>query len=311
MKRLLALFLTVLMLLAGCRQPKTVQDPSPLYTGVLEPDKVNLVFLAVGQGDGCLVTFPTGQRVMIDTGPFESRDHLVEQLHALGVDWLDAIFVTHSHADHTGNLLTLVRRFDVPAVYYGGSDGDYGDLLRKVRRRGVTCTPLLEGDRFSFGDAVFTVLSPLKNRIYDDVNGASAVLRLTYGDNAALFMADATMQTEEYMLFRYHRRELASDVLKVGHHGSAASSSLRFLSVVSPALSVISVGRGNEYGHPTAETLLRLKLSGTRVLRTDEASAVQITLDGREVRVGGGGGCQKNARNGKRSPGRPKRAPIR
>jgi competence protein ComEC len=129
------------------------------------------------------------------------------------------------------------------------------------------------------------VLSPLKNRAYDDDNGRSAVLRLTYGDNAALFMADATMQSEEYMLFRYHRSELSADVLKVGHHGSSGSSSLRFLKAVSPALSVISVGRNNEYGHPTVEALARLALTGTRLLRTDEVPAVQITLDGREARV--------------------------
>lgn len=285
MKRFLAFILTAAMLLVGCRQPKTVTDPAKLYNGAIEPGKVNLFFLSVGQGDACLVTFPTGERVMIDTGPFEARDKLVDQLHTLGVDKLDAIFVTHGHGDHTGNLLTLVRRFDVPTVYYGGDEGDYGDLLTKIRRRGVTCSPLLAGDVYAYGEALFTVLSPLGNRIYDDLNDASAVLRLVYGENAALFMADATMQTEEYMLFHYHRSELSSDVLKVGHHGSAGSSSLRFLKVVSPALSVVSVGMGNEYGHPTPETMLRLNLIGTRILRTDEALAVQITLDGREARV--------------------------
>ena len=285
MKRFLTLFLLLLLLLVGCRQPKMAADPAALYQGAIEPDKVNLLFFAVGQGDACLVAFPTGERVMIDTGPFESRDHLVDQLHALGVDRLDAVYVTHGHADHSGNLLTLVRRFDVPTVYFGGSEGDYGDLLKKVRRRGAACAALAEGDRFTYGDAALTVLSPLNDRAYDDLNGSSAVLRLTYGDTAALFMADATMQSEEYMLFRYHRAELRADVLKVGHHGSASSSSLRFLKVVSPALSVVSVGRNNEYGHPTVEALARLALTGTRLLRTDESPAVQITLDGREARV--------------------------
>jgi competence protein ComEC len=284
MKRFLSLFAAVLLLLAGCRQPKTAADPAALYQGAIEPDKVNLIFLAVGQGDACLVTFPTGERIMIDTGPFESRDRLVDQLHALGVDQLDAVYVTHGHADHTGNLMTLVRRFNVPQVYCGGSEGDYGDLLQKVRRRGVTCTALLEGNAIAYGDAVLTVLSPFGNRIYDDINGSSAVLRLTYGENAALFMADATVQSEEYMLFHYHREELSSDVLKVGHHGSPSSSSLRFVKVVSPAFSVISVGP-NEYGHPAAEVLLRLSLAKSRILRTDETPAVQITLDGREALV--------------------------
>lgn len=285
MKRFLSLLLIALLALTGCRRPKPAADPAALYQGAIEPDKVNLLFLSVGQGDACLVAFPIGELIMIDTGPFESRDHLVDQLHALGLDKLDAVYVTHGHADHTGNLLTLVRRFDVPQVYYGGSEGDYDDLLKKVRRRGVSCMPLQAGDSISYGDAVLTVLSPFTNRVYDDENASCAVLRLTYGDTGALFMGDATLQTEEYMLFHYHRSELASDVLKVGHHGSASSSSLRFLRAVSPALSVISVGAGNEYGHPTVDVLLRLSLAGTRVLRTDEAPAVQITLDGREARV--------------------------
>ena len=288
MKRFLSLsilFLLGLLLLAGCRQAPSPVDPAQLYRGAVDPDKVNLLFLSVGQGDACLLAFPTGERVMIDTGPFDARDKLVAQLHALGVDRLDAVFVTHGHADHTGNLLTLVRRFDVPRVYYGGREKAYGEVLDRVRRRGVPCTRLALGDAFSFGDATLTVLSPLPDRTYDDDNDASTVLRLAYGDTSALLAADATLQTEQYMLFRYPRADLRADVLKVAHHGSDSSSSLRFLRAVSPALAVISVGAENEYGHPAPDVLLRLRLAGARVLRTDQNSAVQITLDGREARV--------------------------
>ena len=283
MKRFFALLLICLLLLAGCGQEAT--DPAALYGGAIVEDEVNLLFLSVGQGDACLVTFPTGEQIMIDAGPLESRDRLVDQLHALGVERLDALFLTHGHADHTGNALTLVRRFDVPVVYYGGAEADYGNLLGRVRRRGAKLAALREGGAVTYGDATLTVLNPLSDRLYEGLNDASAVLRLTYGATSALFMADATAQTEEYMLFRYHRAELHADVMKVAHHGSASSSTLRFVRSVSPSFAVISVGRGNAYGHPAPSALLRLGLAGARVLRTDEAPAVQITLDGRGARV--------------------------
>ncbi len=74
MKRFLSLLLLALLVLTGCGDPKPKTDPAELYQGTVEPDKVNLFFLSVGQGDACLMTFPTGERIMIDTGPFESRD---------------------------------------------------------------------------------------------------------------------------------------------------------------------------------------------------------------------------------------------
>ena len=74
MKRVVIFLFIGLLLLVGCRQPMVATDPTTLYQGAIEPDKINLLFPAVGQGDACLVTFPTGERIMIDTGPFESRD---------------------------------------------------------------------------------------------------------------------------------------------------------------------------------------------------------------------------------------------
>lgn len=283
MKRLL-LLLIILLLLLSCAPADLQNESLPLYTGEISQEGASLLFLSVGQGDCCLISLPTGERLLIDTGPNLSRNHVTKQLTALGVDRIDYLFLTHGHEDHAGNLLTLARRFHVRGIYYGGSAENYGKPLVKARRRGVFCREVAAGEVFTFGEAKLWTLSPAPNQAYENLNDGSLILRLSYGDSAALFMADGTWQTEAYLLFTYPRSFLQADVLKVGHHGSAFSSGSSFLHVAEPSLAVISVGE-NGYGHPTWETLSRLGELPCRILRTDEDGAIQIVLDGGEARV--------------------------
>lgn len=76
---------------------------------------------------------------------------------------------------------------------------------------------------------------------------------------------------------------LAATVLKVGHHGSAASTSAAFLAQVAPQVAVISVGAENRFGHPSPEVLERL--AGARVLRTDEHGRIEVISDGQKLSV--------------------------
>jgi len=73
---------------------------------------------------------------------------------------------------------------------------------------------------------------------------------------------------------------VTSTVLKVGHHGSATSTSQAYLEAVKPELAVVSVGEGNRYGHPHQETLDRLRAEGVAVYRTDLQGTIKITTDG-------------------------------
>ena len=79
------------------------------------------------------------------------------------------------------------------------------------------------------------------------------------------------------------RMSWKTDVLKVGHHGSDTSTGYRFLNEVSPDYAVISVGKGNAYGHPHEQPLSRLKQAGVTILRTDELGTVVARTDGKEV----------------------------
>ena len=76
---------------------------------------------------------------------------------------------------------------------------------------------------------------------------------------------------------------LASQVLKVGHHGSASSSSDIFLEKVDPEIAVIQVGKDNRYGHPAPEVLDRLEKYGIKVMRTDEIGDIEIMSDGEKL----------------------------
>jgi competence protein ComEC len=72
-------------------------------------------------------------------------------------------------------------------------------------------------------------------------------------------------------------------VLKVGHHGSAYSSSPAFIAAVHPKYAIISVGRHNMFGHPAPSTIETLQHFGARVYRTDENGAVAFDTDGTSV----------------------------
>ena len=91
-------------------------------------------------------------------------------------------------------------------------------------------------------------------------------------------MGDANADAES--LIANSGTNLQADILNVGHHGSATSSSSAYLSKVQPMISVIEVGVGNSYGHPISATLGRLAQVGSAVYRTDLNGDVTVTTDG-------------------------------
>ena len=116
------------------------------------------------------------------------------------------------------------------------------------------------------------------------MNNYSIVIRLVYSNTSFLFTGDAQVDSEQEMLSKGYN--LKADVLKVGHHGSNSSTSPGFLKVVSPQIAVISVGAGNDYGHPHQVTLQKLTSAGAKVFRTDLNGTVVIISYGTSIRVG-------------------------
>ena len=138
----------------------------------------------------------------------------------------------------------------------------------------------MPGDAYELGSAKFKILAP-NSSSYKSLNDYSVVIRLTFGNTAFLFTGDAESTSESQILSKGF--EIKSDVLKVGHHGSSTSTSDRFLKSVSPKYAVISVGKGNSYGHPTQEVLGRLDSYSVKVYRTDEVGTIVAVSDGTNI----------------------------
>ena len=238
-------------------------------------------FLDVGQGDSSVILFKD-EVILIDAGETDQGDRVISYLQKLGVKKIDLLVATHPHSDHIGGMQSVLARFPVGRVLDSGlpvTSSVYEQFLKTVDKKNIPYIVAEQGQTIDLDPSLrILVLSPPKERIGDDLNTNSIVLRISYGTVNFLYTGDATTQAEESMEKTGY--PLDAQVLKVGHHGSSGSSSAAFLDRVHPEASVISVGKDNDYGHPHTETLERLKTAGPLVFRTDLNGTILVESDG-------------------------------
>ncbi len=116
----------------------------------------------------------------------------------------------------------------------------------------------------------------------DQANEGAIVAHLVYGDTSVLLMADAPMDIEDHLMAVGSSTDLKSNILKVGHHGSAGSTGDAFVSEVSPSVAIISLGKNNKYGFPKQVTLDTLAAHNIKTLRTDLEGTIEFVSDGKE-----------------------------
>jgi len=258
----------------------------------LDPARtVQVDYLDVGQGDAILLRSYNGKTVLIDTGGPKARGKVKRALKARGVTRIDALILTHPHADHIGNATAILKAFDVGLVYdpgYPHTSATYRKVLELIQEKGIRYKKARAGMRIKLSDDVeLQILSPGESWIHSDrsvLNCTSVVTRLSYGKVHLLFPGDAEEEVERYLLDN-HADELPSDVLKVAHHGSKYTSRDGFLDKVAPSIAVIEVGKGNSYRHPSRETMARLKARGIRTYTTEVHGQITVRTDGARLDV--------------------------
>jgi competence protein ComEC len=262
---------------AALPTPAATFGPAPA-PGIGAAGQLRVHFIDVGQGDGILLEGPDGATALIDGG--YDGDGALEYLRAHGIDRIDAMIVSHPHADHIGGLPAVLDAMPVGAVWTSGAShttGIFEEFLDAIERNRVPYREVASGDRIPLGGLSLLVLRSAPAAA--DLNDSSLVLRLEYGEVSWLFTGDAEAPSEQALLAGARER-LPATVLKVGHHGSYTSSAPDFVAAVGPAVAVYSAGRGNSYGHPHDETIRTLCAAHVAIYGTDVDGTVVIGSDG-------------------------------
>ena len=257
------------------------------YNSFKPSENLEVNFIDVGQGDCAVVLTPHKQCLIFDTGGVREKVFdvgervVVPYLKHENIREVDTIFLTHVHEDHSGGAGAIIRKMPVREIVTAGEPkSEYAAVFGISEKFLKNLHTGTAGEIFKIDGVEVQILYAPNVGTGNEI---SNVYRIKYGDISFLITGDLVKEMEGDML--REKIDVRSTVLKVGHHGSATSSSPEFLKAVNADCAVICVGAGNNIGHPRQEVLDRLKKTGTKIYRTDTDGLVKFYTDGKKLSV--------------------------
>lgn len=243
---------------------------------------LTIYFFDVGQADSILIA-NNDQYMLIDAGNNEDGPLLVKYLkEELGIKKLNYLVGTHPHEDHIGGLDDIIDNFEIDNILLPDvitTTKTFEDIIDSVESKKLEITIPEIDSTFKVGEADVKVLYTGTDTT--DLNNTSIVLKLTFGTKNYLFTGDATSKVEDLINDKVGH----IDVLKVGHHGSAYSTSNKFLLATHPEYAIISVAKDNSYNHPSKDTLNRLNKFTKNIYLTSDLGTIVLTSNGEEINI--------------------------
>ncbi len=259
---------------------------------------LRITFIDVGQGDSALIEFPYGTTMLIDAGGgsyrhFDTGEAVVARyLWSLKRRRVDSVVSSHPQDDHVGGLGYIIRNMDVKRVYASDCAPDtdvYRGFMDAIRSSGALLATVTGTVQTFTINGVDVRLFSVPHDMCDadrkkDINNDAVLVRLSYKKVSILLTGDIEKDAENALVDTYGDA-LSSTIMKAPHHGSATSSTGRFIDAVGPGIVVVPVGRDNPFRMPAKAVLRRLFRRNIRVLRTDRSGAITIVTDGEGIAI--------------------------